>query len=169
MKKNTKVILCILAAVVLLCGVALFLSIGTESNLTLFGAKATNTPSNKLVIDPNAGPSPTPSPTVPGIAIPGWAGLSFPAGVTEADVPLYNPEANAGWFYLTFSLRLKDTNEVIFSTGLIPPGLYCNKVTLNRPLEVGTYDCIMQVQPYFISDNPTPTNNAELEIKLSVF
>lgn len=123
----------------------------------------------KLVIDSNAGPSPTPSPTAPGIAIPGWAGLSLPAGVSEADVPLYNPEANADWYYLTFELRLKETDEDIFSTGLIPPGMYCNKVTLSRPLQAGTYECTMVVQPYFIREVPTPTNNAVFDIKLSVY
>ena len=130
-----------------------------------------NTPTEKpkLVIDPNAGPSPTPAPTAPGIAIPGWAGLSLPAGITEADVPLYNPDANTDWYYLTFELRLKETDEVIFSTGLIPPGLYCNKVTLSRPLEKGTYECTMVVQPYFIREVPTPTNNAVFDILLSVF
>ena len=123
----------------------------------------------KLVIDPNVGPSPTPAPTAPGIAIPGWATLSLPAGMKEAEVPLVNPEANEGWYYLTFELRLKENNEIIFSTGLIPPGLYCNKVTLSKPLVKGTYECTMIVQPYFIREIPTPTNNAVFDIRVSVF
>lgn len=131
--------------------------------------QSTLTPKPKLMIDPNAGPSPTPAPTAPGIAIPGWAGLSLPAGVTEAEVPLFNPEANADWYYLTFELRLKETDEVLFTTGLIPPGLYCNKVELTRPLEIGEYECTMFVQPYFIREVPTPTNNAVFDIPLSVF
>ncbi|MBE5809301.1 MAG: hypothetical protein E7318_00020 [Clostridiales bacterium] len=161
----------ILLSAVLVCTVlavaAIFL-FGTNAGGRILGT-AKPTPNPKLIIDPNAGPSPTPSPTAPGIAIPGWAGLSLPAGVTEAEVPLYNPDANQDWYYLTFELQLKETGEVIFSTGLIPPGLYCNKVTLSRPLEIGTYECTMVVQPYFIREVPTPTNNAVFDIKVSVF
>ena len=159
-------LLLVAAVIAIIAAVAVLILSGKPA---LIGSKATATPNPKLFIDPNAGPSPTPAPTAPGIAIPGWAGLSLPAGVTEAEVPLFNPEDNANWYYLTFELRLKDTDEVIFSTGLIPPGLYCNKVTLSRPLEMGTYDCTMVVQPYFIREVPTPTNNAVFDIQLSVF
>lgn len=165
MKRWMKLLLVIAVITIVVVIAIVFLS----SNGLLIHYKHAATEKPKLVIDPNAGPSPTPSPTAPGIAIPGWAGLSLPAGVTEADVPLYNPDANADWYYLTFELRLKETDEVIFSTDLIPPGLYCNKVTLSKPLEMGTYDCTMVVQPYFIREVPTPTNNAVFDIKLSVY
>lgn len=169
--KRKKLLLCIglVCCVLAVAALAVFTDAGRSAVDALLGTKATSTPNTKLVIDPNVGASPTPSPTVPGIAIPGWAGLSIPAGVTEATLPLHNPEANKDWYYLTFELRLKETNEVIFATGLIPPGLYCNKVELSRPLEAGTYTCVMRVQPYFIRENPTPTNNAEFDITVSVY
>lgn len=165
MKKWTKLLLLVAIVAIAAVIVAMLLS----SNKLPVNKQPTATPKPQLMIDPNAGPSPTPAPTAPGIAIPGWAGLSLPAGVTEAEVPLFNPEANADWYYLTFELRMKETDDVIFSTGLIPPGLYCNKVALSRPLEAGTYDCTMFVQPYFIREVPTPTNNAVFDIPLSVF
>lgn len=171
MKKNTRALLIALLICGLLAGIILAAA-GTEAGQRLTGklfARSTPTPNSKLVIDPNVGASPTPEPTKPGIAIPGWAGLSIPAGVTEATLPLHNPEANKDWYYLTFELRLKDTNEVLFATGLIPPGLYCNKVELSRPLEAGTYQCVMRVQPYFIREVPSPTNNAEFDITVSVY
>lgn len=131
----------------------------------------------KLEIDPNAGEliTPTPAPTEPGIAIPGWGSITLPAGVTEAQVALQNPEANADWYYLTFELRLptvdeetgEESYEVIFTTGLIPPGQYCNKVTLTRALEAGEYTATVHVQPYRISDQ-SPTNNADMETVLIV-
>ena len=166
MKNWMKMLLtAVITAAVVLAAVAFFGMDGQPA-----GVQSTPQPAvAKLMIDPNAGPSPTPSPTAPGIAIPGWAGLSLPAGVTEADVSFFNPEANADWYYLTFELRLKETDEVLFTTGLIPPGMYCNKVTLSRPLEAGTYECTMFVQPYFIREVPTPTNNAVFDIQLSVF
>lgn len=142
---------------------------------------ATETPAPteapKLEIDPNAGAliTPTPAPVQPGIAIPGWGSITLPAGVTEAQTALQNPEANEGWYYLTFELRLPTLNEatgeegyeVLFTTGLIPPGQYCNKVTLTRPLEQGEYKAVVHVQPYTI-DNQTPTNNADMETVLIV-
>ena len=129
----------------------------------------TATPAPQLEIDPNAGAliTPVPAPTVPGVAIPGWGSLTIPAGVTEVQTAIQNPTDNEGWYYLTFQLRLKETNEVLFTTGLIPPGQYCNKVTFNRAMEPGEYDAIVRVQPYRISDQ-SPTNNADLAITLFV-
>lgn len=129
----------------------------------------TATPTPQLAIDPNAGEliTPTPAPVEPGVAIPGWGSMTMPSGVTEVATSMQNPAANEGWYYLTFELRLKDTDEVIFTTGLIPPGQYCNKVTLTRALEPGEYAAIMHVQPYRISDL-SPTNNADMETVLIV-
>lgn len=123
-----------------------------------------------LTVDPNAGEkiTPTPAPTEPGIAIPGWSNIKLPAGQTEAQTSLYNPEDNEGWYYLTFELRLKETDEVVFATGLIPPGQYLNQVTLTRALEKGRYDAILHVQPYRMADAQSPTNNADLDILLIV-
>ena len=117
----------------------------------------------------------TPAPTEPGVAIPGWGSITLPAGVTEAATTLKNPEANEGWYYLTFEMRLptvdeetgEESYEVLFTTGLIPPGQYCNQVTLTRPLEAGEYNVILHVQPYRMSDK-TPTNNADTETLLIV-
>ena len=134
-------------------------------------------PTVELQIDPNAGElvTPTPAPTEPGVAIPGWGSITLPAGVTEAATTLKNPEANKGWYYLTFEMRLptvdeetgEESYEVLFTTGLIPPGQYCNQVTLTRALEPGEYNVILHVQPYRMSDK-TPTNNADTETVLIV-
>ncbi|MDO5385186.1 MAG: hypothetical protein Q4F08_10025, partial [Rikenellaceae bacterium] len=74
---------------------------------------AAPTPTPELEIDPNAGAliTPTPAPQEPGIAIPGWGSITLPAGVTEAQVALKNPEDNADWYYLTFELRLPKLDE----------------------------------------------------------
>ena len=148
----------LLAAVLVLGGCA-----RTESQAP------SRTPQPKLEIDPNAGAliTPSPAPAEPGVAIPGWGSMTIPAGVTEAQTSMQNPEANEGWYYLTFELRLKETDEVIFTTGLIPPGQYCNKVNLSRALEPGEYAAIVHVQPYRISDQ-SPTNNADMETMLIV-
>lgn len=162
-------------AVVAAAGVGVWL--GRQSSQPASSPTATPTATVQLEIDPNAGElvTPTPAPTEPGVAIPGWGSITLPAGVTEASTTLRNPDANADWYYLTFEMRLptvdeetgEETYEVLFTTGLIPPGQYCNQVTLTRALEPGEYDVILHVQPYRMSDL-TPTNNADTETRLVV-
>lgn len=131
----------------------------------------------KLEIDPNAGArvTPTPAPREPGVAIPGWGSMTLPSGTTTAQTALRNPEENEGYYYLTFELRLPEQDaqtgeegyEVLFTTGLVPPGQYCNQVTLTRELEPGEYTAVVHVQPYRIADM-SPTNNADMETLLIV-
>lgn len=173
--KRMQLIVALLAVAVLAVGaVLIWKSTQPEAAPT---ATAAPTVTAELEIDPNAGAliTPTPAPTEPGVAIPGWGSITLPAGVTEASTTLKNPEANADWYYLTFEMRLPtvdeetgaESYEVLFTTGLIPPGQYCNKVTLTRALEPGEYNVILHVQPYRISDK-TPTNNADMETVLVV-
>lgn len=173
--KRMQLIVALLAVAVLAVGaVLIWKSTQPEAAPTVTAAP---TATAELEIDPNAGAliTPTPAPTEPGVAIPGWGSITLPAGVTEASTTLKNPEANADWYYLTFEMRLPtvdeetgaESYEVLFTTGLIPPGQYCNKVTLTRAMEPGEYNVILHVQPYRISDK-TPTNNADMETVLVV-
>lgn len=173
-KRKQMQLLIALVAVVVLAVVAVLIWQSTKSEVA---PAASPTPTVELEIDPNAGEliTPTPAPTEPGVAIPGWGSITLPAGVTEAATTLKNPDANAGWYYLTFEMRLptvdeetgEESYEVLFTTGLIPPGQYCNQVTLTRELEPGEYHVILHVQPYRMSDK-TPTNNADTEMVLIV-
>ena len=173
-KRKQMQLLIALVAVVVLAVVAVLIWQSTKSEVA---PAASPTPTVELEIDPNAGEliTPTPAPTEPGVAIPGWGSITLPAGVTEAATTLNNPDANAGWYYLTFEMRLptvdeetgEESYEVLFTTGLIPPGQYCNQVTLTRELEPGEYHVILHVQPYRMSDK-TPTNNADTEMVLIV-
>lgn len=178
-QKQTQWLIALLAVVILaVAAVLIWQSTKPEATPAATpAATATPAPTAELEIDPNAGElvTPTPAPTEPGVAIPGWGSITLPAGVTEAATTLKNPEANEGWYYLTFEMRLptvdeetgEESYEVLFTTGLIPPGQYCNQVTLTRALEPGEYHVILHVQPYRMSDK-TPTNNADTETVLIV-
>lgn len=174
LKKKTLLWIAVALAVVLVGLIVWFVvggnTVPTAQPVPTAAVQSTASAAPKLEIDANAGAliTPTPAPTEPGIAIPGWGSITLPAGVTEAAASLQNPEENEGWYYMTFELRLKDTDEVIFTTGLIPPGQYCNKVTLTHPLEKGEYAAVVHVQPYRMDENQTPTNNADMETTLIV-
>ena len=102
-----------------------------------------------------------------GVAIPGWSSIDLPAGVTEADVKLYNPTENDGLYNLVFELRLQDSGETLFTTGMVLPGTYCSHVTLTRALSAGRYEGVMHVQPVRAGDL-TPTNNADISLIINV-
>jgi len=126
--------------------------------------------SNGIVYEPNTGNDEKlqAGTDLPGIAIPGWTAIGLPGNSTEAEVSLHNPDANAGYYDLVFTLKLADTGEAIFTTGLVKPGYKCSKVTLNCELEKGEYSAVMLVQPYMQDTAQTPLNNAEMEILLIV-
>ena len=69
-------------------------------------------------------------------------------------------------FYLQFNIILRDTDEVIYSSGLVEYGNYIDKLKLNREIEKGEYDAIVFIQPYDIKLNKT--NNAKFDIRLII-
>ena len=109
--------------------------------------------------------------SAPGVAIPGWGKLTMPPNTKEITVDFFNPEKNAGYYHLTFELRLIDpTNpdgyEVLYKSGLVEAGKHIQKITLSRGLEEGTYAGILFVQPYKLDG--TPTNNLKSGIEIVV-
>ena len=127
-----------------------------------------------LVIDPNAGDYVAPEAPVEeqGVAIPGWGSITIPANKQEIDmVDFHNPTVNDGLYYLTFKLCLLNANgeisEVLWESQAVPPGKHIQKITMSRGLPAGTYDAVIHVQPYRMSDE-TPTNSANMKTKLVV-
>lgn len=69
-------------------------------------------------------------------------------------------------FYLQFSIILTDTDEVIYSSGLVEYDSYINSIELSRDLEKGMYEAMVFIQPYDMAMNKT--NSALISIKLKV-
>jgi hypothetical protein len=103
-----------------------------------------------------------------GVAIPGWGSITIPANQTSVAVDFYNPEANDGQYYLTYEMRLADGDELLYSSGLIPPGKHIQQITLSRALDAGNYDVVLHVQPYRMNEELSPTNNADMNTELIV-
>ncbi|MDE6834194.1 MAG: hypothetical protein K2J39_08150, partial [Ruminococcus sp.] len=129
----------------------------------------------RLTADPSAGKLVESEPEEieeDGVAVPGWSSLEFPANTTEVTVDFFNPEDNADKYSLTFELRLlngdEDDYEVLYTSGLVDPGLYIQNINLSRGLAPGTYDAIIHVQPYRMDEDQTPTNNADLRTTIVV-
>ena len=127
-----------------------------------------------LKIDASAGDYINPivdSEIEPNVAIPGWGKITIPSGTTEiSSVDFYNPKKNEDLYYLTFELRLptaKGGYEVLYASDAVPPGKHIQSITLSRPLDAGTYNAVIHVQPYRMSDE-TPTNNANMKTTLVV-
>lgn len=126
-----------------------------------------------LTVDPYSGAFVQPEKTAAeeestgGIAIPGWGSICIKAGETLVDVNLENPIDNKDGYNMSFALYLKGETEALAETGLIRPGESALKLKLSRPLDVGTYEATVHVQPYRLPDN-IPTNNADIETMLIV-
>ena len=126
-----------------------------------------------LKIDTNAGDYVVPvvdSKVEPNVAIPGWGRITLPANREYVTVDFHNPKENEGLYYLMFELRLLTDNGgyvSLYKSDAVPPGKHIQSIKLNQTLSLGTYDAVIHVQPYRMSDE-TPTNNANMKTTLVV-
>ena len=97
-----------------------------------------------------------------GISIPGWGSIKVAANETTVDVNLKNPDENEGKYDLAFTITLDGEDEPLAETGLIPAGKSALKLKLAKPLEPGTYEATVLVQPFRVDDQ-SKTNNAEIK------
>ena len=159
------IIILILLILLLIAGIAAFTS--------ALGPPKTLLPSNggvELVLDPNAVLPESEKSVAQGVAIPGWGSITIPADADEIAVDFYNPDENDEFFYLTFELKLIDDSEqgyeVLYTSGLIEPGMHVKTAKLSHGLAAGVYDAVIHVQPYRMNSNLTPTNNADMQTVL---
>jgi hypothetical protein len=99
------------------------------------------------------------------ITIPGYSDVFFPAGETDVQIVLLNPDGNPCYF--RFSMILSETDEELYRSGLIPPGMAVTDIELNRALEAGEYALRIRIETFSLSDR-SEMNGADLETKLKV-
>ena len=100
------------------------------------------------------------------IAIPGYADVVFPAKQRNVQLVLLNPEGNPCYF--RFSLILRETEEKLYSSGLVPPGQAVTDLRLSRALESGDYHMNIEIETFSLTDELTPLNGAIVEVNLTV-
>lgn len=99
------------------------------------------------------------------ITIPGFKKWNIPAGETVVASEFYNPEHNPCYFVLTVSL--KDSGDQIYESDYLKPGQHLYEVTLERPMEAGTYEAVLNYQTYSPIDF-SPMNGAAVPFSLVV-
>ena len=98
------------------------------------------------------------------IAIPCWDTLIMVADSKEQEVNFYNPEKNKNCdFQLTLSL---EDGTKLWKSQLIQNGKAIYNITLNQPLEAGTYKAVMKYDCF--SRNGSQLNGSSLNFNLIV-
>lgn len=98
------------------------------------------------------------------IAIPCWDTLTMVANSEEQEVNFYNPEKNKNCdFQLTLSL---ENGTELWKSQLIQNGKAIYNITLNQPLEAGTYKAVMKYDCF--SRNGSQLNGSSLNFNLIV-
>lgn len=100
-----------------------------------------------------------------GIKIPGYPSITIPTDQETVSVALLNPEGNPCYF--TFTLMLKDTEEVLYTSDMVPPGQAITSITLSHGLEAGEYDAVIQITTASLEDG-SAMNGANVETVLIV-
>ena len=161
------VIILIIILVVVICAAGVFFVMNSQNSGSTAPA-GDKQQTNKPTFDENAGAfRQQVAEADRGIAIPGWESITIPANQQNVIVDFKNPEANEGYYYLTFELRLAD-GESLYQSGLVKAGDHIQTITLSRGLPAGTYDAVVHVQPYSADEALEPKNNADMKIKLIV-
>lgn len=100
-----------------------------------------------------------------GIKIPGYPSITLPANKEDVTVALLNPEGNPCYF--TFTLVLRDNDEVLYTSGMVAPGQVITDITLSRPLEAGEYNAVIRISTASLTDG-SAMNGANVETVLVV-
>jgi len=81
-----------------------------------------------------------------GVAIPDIRDVTIPADTTDVKMLLHNPEGNP--YNFTFEIVLADTEETLFKSGLVKPGMCIEDIALDRGLAQGEYKAILKISYY---------------------
>lgn len=160
----------IITIIVILLLIAGGITLGLNWN-NWFGSKETTTSqTGDPDIDPNAGEWKGSEPEdkggkATGIKIPGYPSITIPANQKDVTVALLNPEGNPCYF--KFELVLDDTDEVLYTSKLVPPGKAISEITLSKALESGEYDATIRITTTSLKDN-SAMNGANVKTKLIV-
>ncbi len=100
-----------------------------------------------------------------GIVLPGYGSILLPADEETVALILPNPKGNPCHF--RFTLRLTEQNEVLYRSGLIPPGMAVTEIALSRPLAAGDYPLEILIETYSL-EGGEPLNGGSIRLVMEV-
>ena len=101
------------------------------------------------------------------LSIYGIKEIKIKEGSTEAELNYVNPEQNADKYFIKISITLKENNENIYSSELIPPGMGLSEVNISRTFSKGVYPAIFHIQGYKMNDMSS-AKGADFDIEIKV-
>lgn len=90
----------------------------------------------------------------------------FENGKSEGNLRIANPQYNV--YPIEVTIRLEDTNEVIFKSGKIQPNHYIEKAKLTKNLKKGEYKAIATIQAFDPNDNDKYLGKAQAILNISI-
>ena len=99
------------------------------------------------------------------IKIPGYPDITFTSDSTDFPITLLNPEGNPCNF--KFSLSLKETGEILYTTDLVKSGDAINGVELEHTLDKGIYTLLINISTYDV-ESGGEMNGAQVQTKLII-
>lgn len=90
----------------------------------------------------------------------------FEHGGKKGRIAIENIEANRYSFQI--DLRLNDTREIIYRSGLIDPGFHIEYIELNKTLPAGTYPATAHFVTYSLDETEDRISEINVEIVLHV-
>ena len=122
-------------------------------------------PADPMKPDPNAKPygdvQAFPEKPTPGnIIMPGYSELRMHADTNLLKSVWINSEGNS--CYLRFTLRISDTGETLYQSGLIAPGMAVEESVLTRAWSRGEYKVEVLIEAFTLTEDPAPLNSMKV-------
>ena len=100
------------------------------------------------------------------ISIPGYEGITLKADSKEQEIGFPNPAQNTCYFQI--SLILED-GTTLWQSGLVKPGEISEPITLEEPLEAGTYpNSLLKLDCYTMDGTMHALNGAATKMTIHV-
>ena len=93
--------------------------------------------------------------------------IKIKEGSTKAELYYLNPEQNQDRYYIRVSIVLKDSDEILYVSDLIPPGNGIREIELSKPLLKGSYAAVFHIQGYKMNDLSS-AKGADLDVTIIV-
>ncbi|MDZ4994756.1 hypothetical protein GNF80_17645 [Clostridium perfringens] len=90
----------------------------------------------------------------------------FENGKSEGNLRIANPHYNV--YPITVTIRLEDTNQVIFKSGKIQPNHYIENAKLTKNLKKGEYKAIATIEAFDPNDNEKFLGKAQAILNITI-